>query len=404
MRRVEVNAGTLKHTRRNVLVSAAMSLLLLAAAVDLNGHPSRLVRSCTVRPRKLTPVQREAVRILLRICRGCALPSGAISLTSPDGTSDSQFRISPYFAFPVAMAFVATESHDDVVLARRFIEWAIAHQDPRGYWNDWEGWQESAKDAHTCAAQDSTAAGYLLLLDWWRKFGHSLDDRMVCAAERSVACLQQCTSDAGLTIAGSDCPVAFATSNCESLAGYIAAASLFSTLGDYARCRECLDAISRMSKALSGFWDRRRGAYTWACHSDGTVLPEVRARRPEAAANLYGCTFIRFQPHVWKQLKKSCGAEAENHSLAGIERFAMAAHRASASDECLWRDRLAEASHRWGTAPTSSFRAGVAALVLLHGVDWMPSILAPPNLAFPGRLWPNNRTQAPFRLTSMLRR
>jgi hypothetical protein len=360
------------------LSSVAVSLTLL---VPQQVDPLPDV-TAVLAPLTFTAQEKQAVDLSLEILRGCCLPDGAIVVSNLGTAPTTPVWIVTYFANHNACALLATGKADDRELVRKWLEWQVTHQEPGGWWNDWEGTRAAYANTGRVDAFDSNVAFYLLVLRKYQKAGGIVSPGMRTAAEKALACLETCINpDTGLPWAKPTYKASFLMDATEVYAGYASGAAFFASVRDSGRSRLCAARRNRLRSMIPKYWNAEERLYSWAEQPGtpvngqyvGVYSGGLDDLYPHGLANLFGCSFVGFRSASFRQVTDKFTPETIPYGT-GTERFAMAAARAGGSLRKTWRDRATADALGFKPDNVYSFRPALYVLLAYRGADWMPSL------------------------------
>lgn len=355
--------------------------IILAIWVVVFAGPGRVV----AQTRSLTPGEQVALDTCLTIIRGCQLPDGAITMLNLGTTPETQVWIAPWFGNFGALALVANHQRNpgagDLQRVRLWIDWCCAHQEPEGIWLDYVGTRASYQTNNHVDAYDSSAASFLWLLGRYKAAGGTVTPEMQTAALKSFACLKGLTDPKdGLLWGRPDYPVKLFMDNVEVRAGLNAAAYYFQTIGLEEEASDAAGRASFMKASLESYWHASRGAYAWAQYLNGSQSVENAPERatevyPKGLAQIWGISFLTPHPAAWQTALTFEPDHTYNGN--GVEWFTIAASRIGGQDELTWRAALVDEVETFVEIDALVFRAGLAALALMEGADWLPGPAVP---------------------------
>ncbi len=337
------------------------------------------------RPPKPTPAKRpalsareeKAVATCLEIIRGCQLPDGAFVQVNHGGNPDSPVWIAPYFADHAALALIAGHEHrkasSDLRRVGRWLEWRARNQTRDGYWNDFEGTVSAYRNNGKVDAWDSSAAMFLLVAGRHRSAGGETTPAVMVAARRALNCIGKVGDSDGLTSASPTYKVKFLMDNVEVYAGLRAAAGLFNAAGASAEARKASDRADLIARRLPAYWRPADGLFAYALHPKGSFEVGLVESYPHGLAQLFGIGFIAPKAEAWAAIGTLLPDRGPT-AAAGVERWLVAASRLAGEEEKRWRARVVDEVATFTTLNVHIYRPGVAALALLEGADWMPSV------------------------------
>jgi hypothetical protein len=364
--------------------------------VRILGSPGIVVTVCLVlavvpgvaiaQSRNLTSGEQEAVDTALAIVRGCQLPDGAITQMNMGMAPETAVWIPPYFSHYAALALLANHHRDpqagDLARVASWLDWCSTHQEPEGFWHDYEGTRASYSNTGFIDAWDSSAAMYLLVLGRYQAEGGIVTEEMETAALRSLDCLAGLTDPQdGLTVAKPSYQVKYLMDNIEVYAGLVSGASCFEGLGRQTEASDAASQAALMKTSLANYYKPLSGLFAWAQHPNGQQEVGITTLYPDGLAQLFGVAFVSREPSAWEAATNAFGPESIPGGT-GTERFAIAASRIGGEDELTWRAALVTDVATFTPTNVYVYRAGLAALALLEGADWMPgtAVSLPPTV------------------------
>jgi hypothetical protein len=218
------------------------------------------------------------------------MPDGAIVMGALPA---AESRVLPYFANFAALGMVAayreTRQPRYLEVARRWVGWYEAHQNPDGTINDYTGTPGAWKSTGDYDSTDSYAATYLeLLLAIYRA---TTDGKWLRAqypsATHAIAAIRLTLQPSGLTIAKPTYPVMYTMDNVETVRGLHAAAAICRIVDDKTAASATAALATGMEAALTrDLWDPVRQCYRIGVQTDGFKAEGLKVWYPDAMANL----------------------------------------------------------------------------------------------------------------------
>jgi hypothetical protein len=318
---------------------------------------------------------REAISECVQNILHRQLADGAFAQNDDVEKPESRVWIAPYFANHAALALLAqdrvTGSETNRAAVRNWLNWCVSHQNPAGFWNDFEGTVADSHDNGKVDAWDSSAAMYLLVASRYQNQVGELTPQMIEAACKALGCIQAVTDSDGLTWARPDHHIKYLMDNIEVAAGLVAAAELFERVRDPQRARTARDRAARIARALPGYWNPRTHLYAYALHPDGTYEAGLETLYPHGLAQLFGLTFVSPHRQTWDQLSARFQPEHSAIAAAGPERWYPAAAQIDGPTGDACRKQLLDAIPKINSPNAYIHRPALAVLALLEPNGWM---------------------------------
>ncbi len=326
----------------------------------------------------LSAAEERAVAACLTIVRACQLTDGAFAQVNHGRSPDSPVWVAPYFASHAALALLAGHERKknpaDLAAVGRWLDWCAKNQAADGYWNDFEGTLAGYKNNGKVDAWDSSAATFLLVAGRYRHAGGKATPTVVAAAKRALRCIGTVADRDGLTWATPTHKVKYLMDNIEVYAGLRAGAEFFTAIGAKVAARQAGDQADRIGKRLPCYWVPADNLFAYALHPNGTFESGLGTVYPHALAQLFGVGFVAPQGAAWASAVKKFSPEAGPAAAAGAERWLIAASRLGDMAAKNWRAKVVKDVAAFTSQNVYVYRPAVAALGLLEGANWMPSI------------------------------
>lgn len=345
--------------------------LLVSVAIGQNAwaqtrkSPAQTKKSA---PRKLARAEIMAIQECLEMIRGCQLRDGAIIQVNE---GNGAVWIPPYFASYAALALLAGHEREDVSRVRGLLEWCATHQEKEGYWCDYEGTAENYASNGKVDAWDSSAAMFLLVAGRYQQTGGKPSRSVINAAKNSLGCIQTVTDKDGLSWAKPDYKVKYLMDNVEVYAGLRAGAAFFTAVGSAKEAAEATAQAVLIAKKLPLYWQPAEKHFAYALHPNGVFEGGMTKAYPHGQAQLFGVAFIAPKVEAFAAAEQF-PVERDRLAAMGVERWLVAASRLGIEAE--WRKRVVREIATFGETKAYVFRPAIAALGLLEGADWMPSL------------------------------
>lgn len=329
---------------------------------------------------KLSAPEKKAAGYCLDIIRGCQLGDGAFSQVGPNGMANAPVWIPPYFANYAALALLAAHEHQanpqDVARVLAWLDWSARNQEEGGYWNDFEGRGTTYQNTGKVDAWDSSAAMFLLVAGRHHRIARKTPEPVIQAARRAMQCLAAVTDESdGLTWAKPDYQVKYLMDNIEVYAGMRSAAFLFAETGNEKLAKTAKDQAAKIAVELPKYWQPNENLFAYALHPNGDYEGGLQERYPHGLAQLFGLAFVApTKTAAWEAVKKKF--KPDNGALAamGPERWLTGATPIGGNDLKVWRGNVVKEATRFDRRSIYIYRPAVAALTLLEGVNWFPSV------------------------------
>ena len=325
----------------------------------------------------LTATEEKAVGACLNIIRGCQLPDGAFVQVNHGNTPQAPVWVAPYFADYAVLALLADyERHktiSDLQRVGRWLAWCAKNQAHEGYWNDFEGTVAGYRNSGKVDAWDSSAAMYLLVAGRYQRAGGKATPAVLAAAKKALQCIESVSDEDGLTWATPTYKVKFLMDNVEVYAGLRAGSDFFTAVGAKDEAKKASDQANLIGKKLPNYWVPAEKLFAYVLHQNGAFECGLDKAYPHGLAQLFGVAFVAAKAEAWAAFKKF-PADAGPAAATGTERRLVAAARLGGKDAKEWRANVVKEVAGFTTQNVYVYRPGVAALGLLEGADWMPSI------------------------------
>lgn len=327
--------------------------------------------------------EEAAIANCLSIIRGCQLPDGAVMMMNLGTSSSTSVWVPHYFAAYAMLALLAEHARsggaEDLARVGRWLTWCAAHQTTDGIWGDYTGTRARYTSNGYTDAWDSSAAIYLIVLDRYRRQGGTVSPAMVTAAEKSLACLAGLKQSNDLIWGTPTYHVQLFMDLCEVYGGCVSADSFFTFVGQSTRATQAEDLADVAAGWLPTYWRTSVNRYAWALH-DVTPTPyyqdDLSYLYGGGTAQIWGCAFVEPESAAWTQLNAAFSPQ-NTYNGFGPELWLYAASRFGGTTESTWRSAVVTAATSFTASNVYLHRPAHAALGLLEGADWMPSLLNP---------------------------
>jgi hypothetical protein len=325
----------------------------------------------------LTPAEEQAVTVCLHIIRGCQLPDGAFVQVKHGANPNSPVWVAPYFGNYAALALLAGHERKktpaDLERVERWLEWCAQNQAADGYWNDFEGTVAGYRNNGKVDVWDSSAAMFLLVAGRYQRTGGKARPSTVAAARKALRCIETVTDGDGLTWASPTYKVKYLMDNTEVYAGLRAGADFFTAADAQGEARKASDHARLIAKKLPEYWVSADRLFAFALHENGMLEGGLVKTYPHGLAQLFGIAFVAPKAEAWAALQKF-PADAGPAAPAGTEWWLVAASRLGGNDARKSRAKVVREVASFTPQNVYVNRPGIAALSLLEGADWMPSL------------------------------
>lgn len=354
----------------------ALKLLALAAAclVPAVGPAQK------PQPPALTAAEEKAVANCLAIIRECQLPDGAIRMKATSNAPTNPVWVQVYAGAFAANALLCAHERKpnaaDLARVGRWLEWCAKNQAADGHWNDHEGTVAAYRDNGKCDSWDSYCAMVLLTTDRFHKLGGKVSPAVRAAAKKALAAIESVADQDGLTWAKPDYRVKFGMDNIETYGGLRAAVRFFDAVGDSAEAKRAADLADKIARKLPDYWQADAKAFAYALHPNGVFEGGLQNLYPHGLANLFAITWVSPKNAApWKTMLATMTPDGGDAPQAAPEWWLIAAHRVGTPAEVkTWRAKVTTEAAGFTKGNIYVGRAGIAALSLLRGADWLPSV------------------------------
>jgi hypothetical protein len=349
---------------------ALLAGCLLAPAVRAAETPTRP---------PLTAEDQKAIARCLEIIRGCQLPDGAFNQVDHGRRPGAHVWVAPYFVQYAALALLAGHERNpnpaDLRRVGAWLDWCARNQAAEGYWNDFTGTVEGYRNNGKVDAWDSSAALYLLVAGRYQRAGGKVTPAIAAAARKALRCIESVTDEDGLSWATPKYRVKFLLDNIEVYAGLRSAAGLFAAVDAPKEARRAREMADKLGKKLPDYWQAEARRFAYALHENGTFEGGLDKLYPHGLAQLFGVSFVAPKAEVWASMQ-TFKPDGGPSAAAGPERWLVAAARLGGDRVSEWRTATGKEVGTFAPDNVYIYRPAVAALGLLQGAGWMPSIAA----------------------------
>ena len=330
----------------------------------------------------LVAEQQAAIRNCLQLIRLCQLRDGAFRMKA----EGDPVWIQPYFGNYAALALLAGKDARDLDRVATWLGWYAKHQRADGSINDFEGGlAQGYKDNGKRDSVDAYAATFLLAAQRYHSVRETLPLGVAEAARKALDAIRSVTDEDGLTWAKPDYKVKLLQDNVVTYGGLAAAARLFQVLGDTPRADEARQMHQKLGAQLPRYiqQDEKGKTFAYALHQNGTFEMRDAAAgnflATEGMAILFGLAWISDADRTpWQRLENQ-NPDTGVAPQAPVERWYIAALHADTNPDITRRKTVAEAkafvfNARDAQNDVYLHRPAIAALALLEGSKWLPSV------------------------------